>query len=197
MKKLFLKAKHWQLFILMFVIPFLIQMTMLFMVIISAFTAKSSGQAFAANYMRCFSLCTMLYCMLMFGWFWFVTMGLQHKIPQELKFKLVRFKVFFFIPIVYIICIMFFMQMFMAGLNKGVPDIGFIFSMIGIMIPMHLFSMFCMIHTMYFVAKTIKTVELQRKVTFTDFVGEFFLVWFLPIGLWILQPQINKMIEDK
>jgi hypothetical protein len=32
-------------------------------------------------------------------------------------------------------------------------------------------------------------------VKFKDFVGEFFLVWFFPIGVWILQPTINKL-ED-
>ncbi|WP_373551080.1 hypothetical protein [Haliscomenobacter sp.] len=48
-------------------------------------------------------------------------------------------------------------------------------------------------YCIYHVAKTIKTVELQRKVTFSDFIAEFFLVWFFPIGVWILQPTINKL----
>ena len=47
---------------------------------------------------------------------------------------------------------------------------------------------------MYFVAKTFKTAELQRKVSFSDFAGDFFLVWFLPIGIWIIQPKINRMV---
>lgn len=49
-----------------------------------------------------------------------------------------------------------------------------------------------MIATIIKAAKTIKTVELQKKVTFSDFAGEFFLLWFSPIGIWILQPKINK-----
>jgi hypothetical protein len=32
-------------------------------------------------------------------------------------------------------------------------------------------------------------------VKFRDFAGEFFLVWFYPVGVWIIQPKINKMIE--
>ena len=48
---------------------------------------------------------------------------------------------------------------------------------------------------MYFVAKTLKTVELQKEVLFSDFAGEFFIVWFFPIGIWIIQPKINKIIE--
>ncbi|MCC1483634.1 hypothetical protein [Winogradskyella immobilis] len=62
-----------------------------------------------------------------------------------------------------------------------------------IIIPLHLFSMFCIFHTIYYVAKTIKTVELKRRVSFIDFAGDFFLVWFYFIGVWILQPKINKV----
>jgi len=53
--------------------------------------------------------------------------------------------------------------------------------------------MFRIFYSMYFVAKTIKTAELQRKVGFGDFVGEFFLLWFYFIGVWIVQPKVNKL----
>ena len=49
----------------------------------------------------------------------------------------------------------------------------------------------------YFVAKTYKTVELQRQVSFSDFAGEFFMIWFYPIGIWIIQPKLNKIIENE
>ena len=62
-------------------------------------------------------------------------------------------------------------------------------------IPAHLFSMFCIFFMLYKAAKTIKTVELQKKVTFSDFAGEFFLMWFFPLGIWIVQPKINKFAE--
>ena len=62
-------------------------------------------------------------------------------------------------------------------------------------IPAHLFSMFCIFYLMYKAARTIKTVEFEKKVTFADFAGEFFLLWFSPIGIWILQPKINKFAE--
>jgi len=57
----------------------------------------------------------------------------------------------------------------------------------------HLFSMFCLFYCLYFIAKALKTVELQRPVTFSDYAGEFFLLWFYPVGVWILQPRINQI----
>ena len=81
-------------------------------------------------------------------------------------------------------------------MNNGTePSGGLIGSMIAIIVPLHLFSMFCIFYSLYFVAKTFKTVELQREVIFSDFAGEFFMIWFYPIGIWIVQPKINKMIE--
>ncbi|WP_101311729.1 hypothetical protein [Labilibaculum manganireducens] len=76
------------------------------------------------------------------------------------------------------------------------PSGGLIGGLVGIIVPLHLFSMFCIFYCLYFVAKTFKTVELQREVSFFDFAGEFFMIWFFPIGIWIVQPKVNKMIED-
>jgi hypothetical protein len=35
----------------------------------------------------------------------------------------------------------------------------------------------------------------QKPVTFSDFAGEFFLIWFFPVGIWIIQPRINKLFD--
>ncbi|WP_238388512.1 hypothetical protein, partial [Christiangramia aestuarii] len=80
-----------------------------------------------------------------------------------------------------------------SGNNAAGGTVGILLLFI---IPLHLFSMFCMFYLLYFVSKTIKTVELKRSVTFSDFVGEFFMIWFFPIGVWFIQPRINKIISN-
>ena len=69
--------------------------------------------------------------------------------------------------------------------------------MIEILIPLRLFSMFCFLYTIYFVAKTFKTAELQKEVDFGDFAGEFFMIFFYFIRIWVFQPEINKMVESE
>lgn len=64
-----------------------------------------------------------------------------------------------------------------------------------IIVPLHLLSMFGILYSIYFSAKTFKTVELQRNVQFSDFAGEFFLIWFYFIGVWIIQPKINQFLK--
>ncbi|MEN9640511.1 MAG: hypothetical protein RLZZ262_2380, partial [Bacteroidota bacterium] len=42
----------------------------------------------------------------------------------------------------------------------------------------------------------IKLLELQREVRFSEFIREFFLIWFFPIGIWFIQPKINRWFEE-
>jgi hypothetical protein len=135
----------------------------------------------------------------LFGWQWAVATGFQKMIPPTVKMKVTKFKIFFFIPVVYLTLIMLLMMVVFDGnflriTNNNPPGPGFF---IGFMLifPIHIFAMFCIFYSLYFLAKTLKTAELQREVTFSDFAGEFFLAWFFPIGVWILQPRINRMME--
>ena len=113
-----------------------------------------------------------------------------------MKMKIGRFKIFFLIPTIYILFISFFMAVIFMGMSSGKPSDGMMFGMMGIIIPLHFFSMFCIFHTLYFSAKTLKSVEMQRIATFSDYAGEFFLLWFFPIGIWVIQPRLNKLIEE-
>ena len=64
-----------------------------------------------------------------------------------------------------------------------------------LLIPLHFLSIGCMFYNMYFVARTIKTAEMNKPVEFSDYIGEFFLMWFYIIGIWIIQPKVNNMKE--
>jgi len=151
------------------------------------------------DYLKFFPVVIMLLTIIYFGWFWAVGVGLQSKVPDHVKMKINRFKILFFIPVVYIIFISIFVAMSIEGFieNALESDVEQIGQLMTIIVPIHLFAMFCIFHSLYFVAKTIKTVELQREASFSDFISEFFLIWFYPVGVWIVQPKINRMIEEE
>lgn len=197
MTEKFLKAKHWQLFLLTFGIPMGFQFIMMGSMISNIGTSTNSDPTIMFNYMKLFPIIMLVFMGIFFGWFWSVAIGLQNKVPESVKMKVKKFKVFFFIPMVYMLLITLFMLISMNGLmtNGTEPSGALIGILFAIIVPLHLFSMFCIFYSLYFVAKTFKTVELQREVSFSDFVGEFFLIWFFPIGIWFIQPKINKMIE--
>jgi hypothetical protein len=193
----FLKAKHWQLFLLTFGIPIIFQFIMMGSMMSNIGTGTNPDPTMMFSYMKLFPIMMIIFMGVFFGWFWSVAIGLQSKIPENVKMKVKKFKIFFFIPMAYMLLITVFMGITMNGFmeNGSEPSGGLIGSLVAVIVPLHLFSMFCIFYSLYFVAKTFKTVELQREVSFSDFAGEFFLIWFYPIGIWIVQPKINKMIE--
>jgi hypothetical protein len=160
-------------------------------------SGNNPDPTFMFSYIKFFPIIMIIFIGVFFGWFWSVAVGLQSKVPKEVKMKVKKFKIFFFTPMIYMLFIFLFMGIQINGLitNETEPSIGLIGGLIAIIVPLHLFSIFCTFYSLYFVAKTFKTVELQREVKFSDFAGEFFMIWFYPIGIWIIQPKINKMIE--
>lgn len=213
---LYLRAKHWQLFILFFALPMLLYIfgfSHFFTNMMSATYAGISPEEhifemFAFfKYIPMFALIVM---MILQGWFWSLTNGLQDKVPQEAKFNLTRFKIFLLFPIVYISFLSYFMYTFFDAIPQTTNEIGeqienlhasnpFLeyLRYIPLVVLLHFFAMFCMFHTIYFTAKTVKSVELNRKVKFDDFIGEFFLLWFNFIGVWIIQPKVNSFVEKQ
>lgn len=187
----FLKAKHWQLFTLFFGISLLFQM----MYFVAMFTSVSPGGGSLealANLVFVLSPVIMVLTMgLLLGWLYSVGAGLQEQVPSELRRPTRLFKVALVFPTAYILIFVFIMFSFISLVATSVGGAYLLF----IIIPLHLFAMFCIVYTMYFSAKTIKLAELKRPVTFGEFAGEFFLIWFFPIGIWILQPKINKLVQ--
>lgn len=173
--------KHWQLFLLL-VGPVLV----FFMTTIMA-------GGFGVS-MVMFPLAMLFFIAVFMGWLYTLGTSLHGKLPQGMHLSVKRFKVFLLFPAVYMaVFMLLFGYMFLVGLGNSTEPPFFLFFLI---IPFHLFSMFCMFYTLYFCTKCLKAAELQRPVTFADYAGEFMLLWFFPIGIWILQPRINKLFTE-
>ena len=180
----FLKAKHWHIFLLTIGIPMILQMILMPIMIVS----NNPKLLFTVM-----PIISFIFMGTFFGWFWSIAIGLQFRVPEDVKMKVQKFKIFFLIPMVYLVVIFGLMFFGFTALDNGATPRP-MFPVI--IVPLHLLSMFCFFYCLYFVAKTFKTVELQKEVTFSDFAGEFFLFWFFPIGVWIVQPKINKMFDS-
>lgn len=199
MIKIFLKAKHWQLFVLIFVLPIILQFIVMGFLMSSFMREAEPDFSVMFHYMKYFSVIMIFLMTVFWGWLGSIGIGLQNKIPENIKMKVKNFKALFFIAFVYYLSFMVFINILLTnGFLFSVTDYGFpVMGIIVLLIfPLHLFSMFCMLYSVYFVAKTIKTVELQKEVGFKDFVEEFILILFYPIGLWVIQPKINKIFRD-
>ena len=57
--------------------------------------------------------------------------------------------------------------------------------------------MFSLVYIFYFVSKSLVSAERNAPVAFSNYAGALFLIWFFPIGIWIIQPRINWLYEDR
>jgi hypothetical protein len=46
-------------------------------------------------------------------------------------------------------------------------------------------------------ARTIKKAELNKEYKTTNLVSEIFFIYFFIIGIWVLQPRLNKIMDKK
>ena len=125
-----------------------------------------------------------------FGWFWSIAIGLQKNIPEEIKMKVNRFKVFFFIPLIYIILLMVYMGGIFSGMgNSGFTNSGWI---VAIILPLHLFSMFCIfIHCTLF-RKQLKPLNYKEKSGLEILLGNFSCCGFISLESGLFnQKSIN------
>ena len=200
---IFLRAKHWQLFLLTFGIPVLLQIALMFSIFASLINNPNPDPSIIFSHLKFLPVIILLFSAGLYGWQFAVATGLQKMVPAEVKMKVTRFKIFFFMPVIYLILLLIFIFVIVINFSHIDPsridpsDFGLkLFISFALIIPIHMLAMGCIFYCIYFIAKTLKTVELQRDVSFSDFVGEFFLVWFFPVGVWILQPRINRMAAN-
>jgi len=196
MKNIILKTKHWQLFVLIIGIPLLLQFAMIQFLISNIFETPKQELLVLPQFMRVMLLTMSLYVGGLFIWLWSVGIGLQDKIPTNLRLPVNRFKVLLFIPTIYFVVLISTVSVFLQSFFKGaivIPDVE-IFSYLA---PFHLLSVFCILYCFYFVAKTIRTAKLKIETDTRDYLTDILLIWFFMVGVWMLQPTVNELVESE
>ncbi len=191
----FLKAKHWQLFFLLIGVPFGSFLTIIAIIVSILKEGTQPDPEQILNVFKFFPLVIVLFASLLFSWFWSVAIGLQKAVPTNVEMKTTKFKIFSIIPLLSVSGFGVFMFILYSTIKPN--EIEFPSEWIApIMLVLCIVSAFGVFYSIYFAAKTLKTTELQREVTFSDFASEFFMFWFFPVGIWILQPRINTIREE-
>lgn len=203
MRSLFLKAKHWQLFILLTGVMIVFQL----IGIVSFFNQLSfdlqpNPQHIYNRVNNMFGLINKIYYVSLFVtallsfWYWSIATGLKHKLPNGMT---MRFGLF-------TICLLFTPLMVWVGITSMENSINSIAtfgenfsppspSSVFIVLPFYFFGIFSHLYCIHFTAKVIKSVEIQRKASFKEFIEEFFLLWFHFVGVWIVQPKVQKLLD--
>ena len=199
MVNFFLRARHWQVFLLILGLPLLAEFIFFGLIFSEGSDLSQPSAAFNA-FDRAMRFIPWLILISMGGilsWFWSIGHGLQEKIPAELRPKTSFLAISIAFPLLYFFLLF---QVFMPDMFSSADPQFFLVDNPGwlaLIIPMHFFAMFCMFYNMYFAAKTLKLAERQAPVRTGDYIGDFFLLWFFIIGIWFIQPRVNRLAEDE
>jgi hypothetical protein len=162
-KGVFLRAKHWQIFVVLLVVPYAAEIV-----------AMIFGNVLVAMAIMGIQVLFWL------AWYWSLGSFLSSVVRSELKSS----SGFFYFSLVYPIV---YMPVFVwLAIRPGMGSAAAI-------VPPHLLGMFCMFYVLCFVSRNLVMVETGKSASFGGYAGQFFLLWFFPIGLWIVQPKVNQL----
>ena len=206
MRNLFLKAEHWQLFIVL-VGPIALFQVIMVQSMSSTFASFENGQVppKPEEFFSMFKFMPLLLVSMVTvqgGWLWSLGTGLHKKVPEHLQMNVKLFKGFLLVYTFYTIFISSALSYIFSNISFSDPTpdlsvLSYLPAIFAIILPLHFFAIFCIIYCMRFVAKTLKTAEIGKKVKSDDYIGEFFLLWFFFIGVWIIQPQVHKILNGE
>ncbi len=169
-----LRARHWQIFVVTMGAMVLGQLA-----VVSSFPASPASPEDFQSTVRLLGIVTVVFMILFMSWFWAMGSFLNPLAPPYQRPRIGMFRFALIYPGLYV-------GVFLAvfALRSGLP---------ALLVPFHLFAVFCMFYNVYFVSKTLVLAETGKRVSFYDYAGSFFLLWFFPVGVWIIQPRINRL----
>jgi len=171
----FLRAKHWQIFLLLFGIGYVGGAAAM---LIPLAYARSPEDLLRVNLPFGVVMVLSMFCLV--AWLWSMGSFLNSIGQPALRLRLGFFRFALLYPAIYIIV---FLVLF--GTTKP--------ALIAVIFPLHFFAMFCLFFDLYFVSKSLALIQTGKPVSFPDYAGSFFLLWFFPVGVWFIQPRINRL----
>jgi hypothetical protein len=183
--KRFLLAKSWQLFIAVFVLPIMILFSGLF-VPVYVFNG--------AYFFIAIPLSIVLSQVVLYLWMWSVGQKLYKQLKVSTQFSNKTFQFFVAVPFVIILLILIFWLWGATILGLGQFSMANILTgMLVFVIPLEILFMVSKFYCFYFVAKVIKTAETSEVAKFEAFTMDFIYLILFPVGLWFIQPRVNKL----
>ena len=186
MKNSILKAKHWQVFLIVLILPTLI------------YLATSSINSPLIQILSTYLYTTLSIVGIMI-YLWLVTISLQKSLPKSKRKLSSRYDILFTIPILLFILLV---VMHILKIDGAIGIIGdenrakavFVSEkMLKTTLPLIFALTASALLCVLIVSKALKSAMLKKEVKFTEYIPELIQFIFFPIGIWILQPKINKL----
>lgn len=180
-----LRLKHWQIFLLVIGIPFVVQFIQNVWII-------TSGQEIGASYPSFLGLLLIIPLLIFFLWIGEVGKKFS-KSEESPPMKTRKFILSLWVSCISNVFLLVYFWSYPQNLDVEGEEVISI-TVIALIVFIALLTLF---HCLSFMAKAIVQLERGREVTSSEFFSEFVMAVILPLGIWLLQPRINQLEKEK
>lgn len=123
--------------------------------------------------------------LVLFAWMFSIGAWSNRHLPESRHRSVIPFGIGLLIPVVYVLMYIF---LYIPLLNDGAPSRPPLW-----MLPMHMFSMVGIFYGIWYTARQLKSLQENEDAGFMIFSSTFFLLFIFPIGIWLIQPEVNQL----
>jgi len=183
-QSIFVRAKHWQIF-LVFAICWCVVIGAMLRSMLLATEDPFGKQLPSFAVMEAFAIAFAA---------WLLSIGemLDSAVPSPLKIRIGLFRFAVTFPPLYLPVF----ATFFIGINARL-SVGLIVASYAVVFFLSVFAMFCQVYSWYFVSKCLALAERSRQVTFSEYQAYILGLWFFPVGIWFIQPRINRLYTSQ
>lgn len=177
--------KHWQIFLLVVGIPIVLQL------IQSIIFLSSMGED-SANNGNILGLLVILPLLIYYGWIGSVGSKFSQR-NTAVAMPLGRFRLSLWTSCICSILLMVYFWAYPRYLQATDNEEAVPIMLIGVLVFVMLFTLF---YCLSFMARALVQLERGRRVNSSEFYSEFVMAAVFPIGIWLLQPRINRLERE-
>ncbi len=167
----FLKARHWELF-LMLSLPTI--MSLMFDIPFKPLLVASIG---------------LFLLLVLFAWMFSIGYWCNRHLPETRRRHPLPFAIGLVLPIVYVLMYIF---LYLPVLEQGgAPEKPPLW-----LLPMHMLSMVGVFYGLWYSARALKSLQENEDADFLIFSSTFFLFFIFPLGVWLIQPEVNRLYHQ-
>ncbi len=177
----FLKLKHWQVFLVTVIGFILFPFILLYDILHQLSVPNGTNINTISLPFFIYSIHYTIFIYYFLLWNLIVNLNKLAKIKNQFLLNLL-----FFTPLILIL----FILNILTKLN--LPFIIFTISLFLSLFVILLTTGYCV----YYTAKKINLIYRKKQINFSDYFLDAILLFLFPIGVWLIQPKINKIFKD-
>ena len=123
--------------------------------------------------------------LVLFAWMFSIGTWSNRHLPESRRRSPLLFGVSLALPIIYVLM---YIILYIPLLESGGPSRPPLW-----LLPMHMFSMLGIFYGIWYTARQLKSLLENEDADFMIFSSTFFLLFIFPIGIWLIQPEVNQL----